>query len=59
MDFDVLAQRNAMYRDTERQALQQFEEHPQQDLCEVDHVCRLAKAHPELAVHQNPTGRES
>ncbi|MEZ6121950.1 MAG: sulfide/dihydroorotate dehydrogenase-like FAD/NAD-binding protein [Planctomycetaceae bacterium] len=48
VDFDVLAQRNAMYRSSEQDALKQFEDNPQKDLCEVDHVCRLAKAHPEL-----------
>ena len=48
VDFDVLAQRNAMYRDNEREALKRFEEDPQKDFAEVDHVCRLARAHPEL-----------
>lgn len=48
VDFDVLAQRNAMYRASERDALARFEEHPQADLQEVEEVCRLAKEHPEL-----------
>ena len=48
VDFDVLAQRNAMYRAAERNALQRFEQHPQQDLDRVDHLCRLVEQHPEL-----------
>lgn len=49
VDFDVLAQRNAMYRAAERDALERFEQHPQQDLDRVDHLCRLVEQHPELA----------
>jgi ferredoxin--NADP+ reductase len=49
VDFDVLAQRNAMYRAAERDALERFEQHPQQDLDRVDHLCRLVAQHPELA----------
>jgi ferredoxin--NADP+ reductase len=48
VDFDVLAQRNAMYRAAERNALQRFEQHPEQDLDRVDHLCRLVEQHPEL-----------
>lgn len=48
VDFDVLAQRNAMYRASERDALRRFEQHPQEDLGEVEEICRLAKEHPEL-----------
>ena len=48
VDFDVLAQRNAMYRSTERDALQQFEQQPQRDLDRVEYLCRLAEQHPEL-----------
>lgn len=54
VDFDILAQRNAMYRSGERDALQRFEQHPERDLSEVEHVCRLAQSHPEL-VH-SPSG---
>ena len=49
VDFDVLAQRNAMYRAAERDALERFEQHPQQDVDRVEHLCRLVEQHPELA----------
>jgi len=49
VDFDVLAQRNAMYQAAERDALQRFEQHPQQDLERIDHLCRLAQQYPEVA----------
>ena len=49
VDFEVLAQRNAMYRVAERDALERFERHPQQDLERVEHQCRLTERHPELA----------
>lgn len=48
VDFDVLAQRNAMYRASERDALKRFEQHPQEDFDEVESNCRLAQEHPEL-----------
>jgi ferredoxin--NADP+ reductase len=48
VDFDVLAQRNAMYRAAERDALQRFEQHPEQDLARVDHDCRLLERYAEL-----------
>ena len=48
VDFDILAQRNAMYRDAERDALQRFEQRPQQDLDRVEQHCRLVEQHPEL-----------
>lgn len=52
VDFGVLAQRNAMYRDLERVALEQFQEHPERDLERVprptaSEPCRLAERHPE------------
>ncbi len=43
VDFRVLSQRNAMYRDFERDALEQFEQHPERDLDLVEHVCRLTE----------------
>ena len=49
VDFEILSQRNAMYRSGERAALERFEQHPERDLGEVEHVCRLALSHPELA----------
>lgn len=48
VDFDVLAQRNAMYRAAERDALERFEQHPQHDMALVEHQCRLIEQHPEL-----------
>lgn len=48
VDFDVLAQRNAMYRAAERDALERFEAHSERDLERVERLCRLAEQHPEL-----------
>jgi ferredoxin--NADP+ reductase len=48
VDFDVLAQRNATYRAAERDALERFQQHPQPDLDDVEHLCRMAEQHPEL-----------
>lgn len=48
VDFTVLAQRNAMYRDAEHDALERFQNQPQRDLQRVDHQCRLIDKHPEL-----------
>jgi ferredoxin--NADP+ reductase len=48
VDFDVLTQRNAMYRAAERDALERFKRDPQQDLKRVDHQCRLVERHPEV-----------
>jgi ferredoxin--NADP+ reductase len=48
VDFNVLAQRNAMYRAAEQDALRRFEEHPSDDLDRVGHACRLTERHPEL-----------
>jgi len=42
VDFQNLANRNAMYRDMEQRALQEFIAHPEQDLALVPgHECRL------------------
>ena len=49
VDFDVLAQRNAMYRDSERLAMQQFEEHRHD---EVARVHRCAAEMPEVVVEE-------
>ncbi len=43
VNFDVLKQRNAMYRDSEREALARFEEHPDIDQQHVEHVCKLTE----------------
>ncbi len=48
VDYDVLAQRNAMYRAAERDALERFQQDPQQDKERVEDQCRLIKQHPEL-----------
>ena len=44
MDFQNLANRNAMYRDAEARALRDFLAHPEEDLALVPgHECRLAR----------------
>ena len=48
VDFDVLAQRNGMYRAAERDALERFERQPHEDLVRVEQNCQLAAQHPEL-----------
>lgn len=52
VDFDTLAQRNAMYRAAERDALERFEKHPRQDLERVEQQCRLVAQHPELELQK-------
>jgi ferredoxin--NADP+ reductase len=47
VDFGVLTQRNAMYKEAEARSLKQFLEHPEKDL-EIVHSCRLEEAHPEV-----------
>ncbi|TVQ93460.1 MAG: sulfide/dihydroorotate dehydrogenase-like FAD/NAD-binding protein [Chromatiaceae bacterium] len=50
VDFRNLAQRNSVYRDQERRSLSEFEAHPESDLIQMHHNCRLAHlAH--LAAH--------
>jgi len=44
VDYDVLAQRNAMYRTAERRALDEFMARPERDLEQVREACRLAEA---------------
>lgn len=41
VDFGVLMQRNAMYRDKEKQALEEFLANPHRDLALVRHDCQL------------------
>jgi len=42
VDFDVLAQRNAMYAEEESQSLRRFLDRPDEDLARVRaHRCRL------------------
>ena len=41
VNFDVLRQRNSLYRDAERQALEKFEQDPSADLACVKEMCRL------------------
>ena len=41
VDFDVMTQRNSMYRDTEAAALKQYEANPARDAELVEHNCRL------------------
>ncbi len=44
MNFEVLTQRNAMYRDKEKLALEEFLRNPQKDLALV-RECRAEKHH--------------
>ena len=46
VDFDGLAKRNAMYRESERQALERFVREPQSDLDRVQHRCKLEDIAP-------------
>ena len=55
VDFEVLSQRNAMYHDAERFALEQFKSHPQEDLERVHDSCRLAKHNDEVAALDRAT----
>jgi ferredoxin--NADP+ reductase len=49
VNFDVLAQRNALYREAERRAWEQFQKQPERDLVLVNEACRLAEQYPEVA----------
>ena len=44
VDFAVLAQRNAMYRESEAQALRAFVEHPEEDLALARGACQTVEA---------------
>ena len=46
VDFDGLAKRNAMYRESERQALERFVSDPQSDLELIRHRCKLEEVAP-------------
>jgi ferredoxin--NADP+ reductase len=46
VDFDGLAKRNAMYRESERQALERFVNDPKSDLALVQHRCKLEDIAP-------------
>jgi ferredoxin--NADP+ reductase len=54
VDFDVLAQRNAQYRDAERRSLAEFEQHRERDLEELRRSCRLAESNEEVAALSAP-----
>jgi ferredoxin--NADP+ reductase len=49
VDFDVLARRNAMYKTAERDALAQYEAHPELDSARIEDQCRLIQQRAELA----------
>ena len=49
VDFALLTQRNATYRAAEREALESWERHSEQDLEEVRRSCRLVEVHPQVA----------
>ena len=46
VDFDGLAKRNAMYRESERQALERFISDPKSDLELIRHRCKLEEVAP-------------
>src|SRR5512140_1863624 len=48
VDFTVLSQRNAMYREYEKQALEHFKEHQQEEVEKVRKECRLREAEAAL-----------
>ena len=52
VDFDVLAQRNAMYRAAELQSLKAFEADPEADLRRVRETCKLVARHPQLEMDE-------
>ena len=47
VDFQILVQRNSLYKQQERAALERFLGDPQRDLDQVPH-CRLQHEHPEV-----------
>jgi ferredoxin/flavodoxin---NADP+ reductase len=47
VDFQILMQRNSLYKQQEKAALERFRADPQRDLDQVPH-CRLQHAHPEV-----------
>ncbi len=47
VNFDVLRQRNSLYRDAERLALEKFEQDPSADLACLKEMCRLQNLSPE------------
>ena len=49
VDFDVLKQRNAMYREAERASLERLQRDPSSQLECVRGACRLEAAYPEVA----------
>ena len=50
VDFQILTQRNAMYRDTERRALERFQqEQTEAAACATGEECRFVQKVPELA----------
>jgi ferredoxin--NADP+ reductase len=49
VDFDVLAQRNAMYTQAERASLAQYEANSKADSARVLEQCRLLQQHGQLA----------
>ena len=48
VNFDILAQRNRAYADSEAEALRDFREHAEEYVQEVRELCRLEAAHPEV-----------
>lgn len=49
VDFDMLLKRNAMYRSAERQAKEEFLQHPEHDLETAGHKCKVEEVHGQSA----------
>ena len=49
IDFAVLTSRNSMYRDAERRALEEFNQHPPEQHVPGGPGCKLAEKNPEVA----------
>jgi hypothetical protein len=47
VDFDVLTQRNAMYRDKECESLKRFEENKEEEVAEIRKELAAGEAHHE------------
>ncbi len=56
VDFAVLAQRNARYREAEKQDLESFLRRPERDRRLAKESCRLEEAHPELRLGAKGAG---
>ena len=56
VDFKLLSQRGAMYREMENESLKRFEERKEQELDSIRHKCRLETKYPEVAALSSKQG---